>query len=92
MYYLDCLTSCQQVNAAGSLHQESKEEVWHRRYGHLGARSLQRLARDDLVDGFDYDVLQEIRFCESCAEGKNHRNPFPTSGGKVRGTSWFSTQ
>ena len=82
LYYLDCLTGCQEVNAADGLLQESKEDVWHRRYGHLGARSLQKLARDDLVDGFDYDVLQEIQFCESCAEGKNHRKPFPTSGGK----------
>ena len=46
--------------------------MWHLRYGHL--------TKDDLINGFDYDVSKETGFCESCAEGKQHRNPFPTSG------------
>jgi len=32
----------------------SKEDLWHRRYGHLGAKSLQKLARGNLVGEFDY--------------------------------------
>lgn len=27
-------------------------------------------------------ILQEIQFCELCTEEKNHRSPFPMSGGK----------
>lgn len=56
LYYLDCLTSCQHANAAECSHEESREEVWHRRFGHLGTQSLQRLMKDKLVDGFDYNV------------------------------------
>ena len=82
LYYLDCLTSCQQINAAASVCQETREEVWHRRFGHLGARNLQKLAKDKLVDGFDYDVSKQIGFCESCAEGKHQKSQFPTNGGK----------
>ena len=82
LYYLDCLTGCQQINAAASVCQETRGEVWHRRFGHLGARNLQKLAKDKLVDGFDYDVSKKIGFCESCAEGKHHRSQFPTNGCK----------
>ena len=39
---------------------------------------MQKLAREGLVDGFDYDVSKVINFCESCTEGK-HRQKFPTS-------------
>ena len=35
-----------------------------------------------MVDGFDYDSSKDIDFCESCVEGKIHRFPFPTDGGK----------
>ena len=82
LYYLDCLTSCQNVNIAENSHQGSKEEVWHRRFGHLGVRNLQKLAKDELVSGYDYDVSKQIGFCESCTEGKHYRSQFPTVGGQ----------
>ena len=40
------------------------------------------MARDRLVDGFDYDPQQKIDFCESCVDGKHHRSRFPIGGGK----------
>ena len=43
LYYFDCLIGSQHVNVTGSVCQESKEEVWHRRFGHLGVRNLQKL-------------------------------------------------
>jgi len=80
LYCLDCQSkpcTTRRVNAA-----EVKENVWHRRFGHLGVRNLQKLAKDKLADGFDYDLSKGIDFCESCTEGKHHRSRFPTSGGK----------
>jgi len=69
LYYLDCQskTTSERVNAA-----EVKENVWHRRFGHLGVRNLQKLAKDKLADGLDYDPSKGIGFCESCTEGKHH--------------------
>ena len=58
-----------------------KEDVWHRRYGHLGVQILKQLAASQLVDGFDYDSTKKIIFCDSCTEGKHHRSPFPVGGG-----------
>ena len=74
LYYLNCQAK-QQVNAV-----QCKEELWHRRYGHLGTQSLWKLARDKLVDNFDFDVSKEIDFCETCVEGKHHRSQFKSNG------------
>ena len=82
LYYLECGTNCQQINTVENQSWESKEQVWHRRFGHLEVRNLKKLAKDRLVDGFDYDESKEICFCESCAEGKHHRSQSPTSGCK----------
>ena len=62
--------------------QESKEDKWHRRFGHLGVRNLQKLAKEKLVNGFDYDPSKEISFCQACVKGKLHDSQFSTTGGK----------
>ena len=59
---------------------KTKEDVWHRRYGHLGAQNLERLARDKLVEGFDYDATKKPTFCEPCIDGKQSKMPFPKTG------------
>ena len=62
----------------------SKEDLWHRRYGHLGAKSLQQLARSNLVEEFDYNASNEISFCEPCVKGKHRRSQFPTHSEKKK--------
>ena len=39
--------------------------------------NLQKLAKEELVDSFDFNSLQNINFCEPCLEGKHHRRKFP---------------
>ena len=34
----------------------------HRRFGHLGTQSLQKLAKEKMVDGFDYNSAKEQFF------------------------------
>ena len=85
LYYLNCLTDHQQANAADKRNQQTKEDIWHRRYGHLGVQNLQKLAKEELVDGFDYNSLRDVNFCEPCLEGKHQRRKFPTDGGKRSG-------
>ena len=58
---------------------ENKGSIWHRRYGHLGARNLEELVRHVMVDGFDYNSSTESDLCESCAAGKFPRSKFPQS-------------
>ncbi len=59
---------------------KAKENLRHRRFGHLGEQGLKQLARGDFVRGFDYNLSRDIEFCEDCVSGKIHRKPFPTTG------------
>ncbi len=79
LYYLNCepLSDNLHVNAATN---PAKENLWHRRFGHLGEKNLHNLAKDGLVIGFDNDVSKNIDFCEPCVSGKIHRSSFPKNG------------
>ena len=78
LYYLKCKPlKNEQINSAS---HQSKENLWHRRFGHLGERNLCTLKKDGLVNGLDYNVSKEIDFCESCVSGKIHQSSFPKSG------------
>ena len=54
LYYLNCREDRQKLNVEAKKSQGTEEIIWHRRYGHLGARSLEEPVRHDMVDGFDY--------------------------------------
>ena len=62
LYYLNCHSHLQKVHTAANKSLETKEDIWHRRYGHLGAGNLQKLARNQLVDGFNYDAAKGNQF------------------------------
>ena len=68
LYHLNCQADNEQINAAVNKSKETKEYTWHRRYGHLGVRNLQKLAKEKLVDDFDYNASRETSSCESCVE------------------------
>ena len=61
---------------------QTKESIWHRRYGHLAAGSLEGIAKEQLVDGFDYEPKKESSFCEPCVDGKQSTLSFPKTGGE----------
>lgn len=83
IYYLNCSEVHEAAHAATiCLGSNTKEEIWHRHFGHLGAKNLQKLVRDQLVTGLDYDVTKDTNFCEPCLDGKHHRSSFPKSGGR----------
>lgn len=42
-----------------NVHKETKEQTWHRRYGHLGVKNLKKLHNECLVNGFDFDVSKD---------------------------------
>ena len=60
LYYLRCEPMInERINSATD---QAGENLWHRRYGHLGERNLSKLKKDGLVNGFDYDISKEIDF------------------------------
>ena len=78
LYYLNCEPLYDRVNVSSD--QQSKEKLWHRRFGHLGMRNMNKLKKSELVDGFDYTTPEKLDFCKPCVSGKIHRSPFPKTG------------
>lgn len=74
------------TNAVSTCKNEDKKEaIWHRRYAHLRKKNLERIAKDHLVEGLDYNISKNATFCESCVSWKQHEIPFPKTGGKLSG-------
>ena len=64
MYYLNCIDEQGTTHAATICSSgDTKEEIWHQRFGHLRMKNLQKLATDQLVNGLDYDVTKDIKLC-----------------------------
>ena len=82
LYYLKCRWNGASINSAETQARVSKEDMWHWRFGHLGTRNLQKLAKEKLVNAFDYESSRAISFCQPCVEDKLHKSPFPMNGGK----------
>ena len=78
LYYLDHNNRIHQAYV-GSDCKRSKETMWHRRFGHLGAQGMQELAKSKMVKGLDFEMFS---FCERCIQGKSHRLPFQESSVK----------
>lgn len=72
------------ANVAGVL---ETAELWHRRFGHLGYGNLERLVRENLVDGIGVPAnafkTAGAEVCEPCELSKQHRHPFPASETKT---------
>ena len=87
MYYLNCARSNLSVKESHTAMKcastdRRKESIWHRRYGHLGARNLERIAKEQLVYGFDHEPKKKSSFCEPCVDGKQSTLPFPKTRGE----------
>ena len=81
LYYLNC-RDIQQATAAKHGGGMSQEQLWHRRYGHLGVQNMRKLVAEEMVVGLDCKMSKDIGVCEPCVEGKHHRANFDTSGAK----------
>ena len=43
---------------------------------------MEQIAKEQLVDGSDYEPKKESSFCEPCVDGKQSTFPFPKTGGE----------
>lgn len=75
LYYLDQGDPTHQVCLASSF----KENIWHRRFGHLGISGMKALSKNRMVTGFDFDWKQKPEFSEPCAKRKDYRLSFQKS-------------
>lgn len=58
--------------------EDEKLKLWHRRYGHINYSNLEKLIKNDMVDGIDKLKLNKVEFCESCVNGKMTKLQFGT--------------
>ncbi|GBE87024.1 hypothetical protein SCP_1002700 [Sparassis crispa] len=53
-------------------------ESWHRRYGHLGFTGLEKLYKENLVEGLTVDEnSMPLTQCEACVQAKQARRAYP---------------
>ena len=81
LYYLNCRDT-QQATAAKHGGGMSQEELWQRRYGHLGVQNMRKLVAEEMVVGLDCKMSKDMGVCEPCVEGKHHCAKFDTGGAK----------
>jgi transposase InsO family protein len=77
LYRLNC-TEVGQVQNAMLTSVESRQNLWHRRLGHLGIKNMELLK--DMVDGLDFTKENHVKPCLSCFKGKQTRLPFVSTG------------
>lgn len=71
------------VFATHSHNKPTNIDTWHRRLGHVGYSTIEKMVNDTLVDGLDVTTMQKgPGMCEDCIMGKHARRPF--DGGEQR--------
>jgi hypothetical protein len=70
-----------QMKTMQALSTETQNEarLWHRRLGHTGYSTLQKMAKNEVVEGFPEAKVFEEEICWDCSAAKQVRKPFPSS-------------
>ena len=60
LYYLNCARAHKANATSEDPKQESKEVIWHKRYGHLGVQNLQKLAMTKISTSVNLVLTKSI--------------------------------
>ncbi|GJU88422.1 retrovirus-related pol polyprotein from transposon TNT 1-94 [Tanacetum coccineum] len=77
VYILDMTSSLQQ-SCFFAKASESLNRLWHKRLAHLNFKTINQLAKQNLVIGLPSFVYSKDKPCSSCEKGKHHRANFKT--------------
>nr|GEU32351.1 retrovirus-related Pol polyprotein from transposon TNT 1-94 [Tanacetum cinerariifolium] len=77
VYVLD-MTSSAQESCFFAKAYENLSWLWHKRLAHLNFKTINKLAKQNLVIGLPSLVYSKDKPCSSCEKGKNHRANFKT--------------
>ena len=72
------------AEAAAFMAKHEDADLWHQRYGHLGAQNMHLLQHHRMVDGLHISPKPQLKFFESCVLGKQSRDPFRLVNGVRR--------
>jgi hypothetical protein len=73
-----CATEVQEArteNTYAAVKTLESWETWHKRFGHISYRGLEKLLKDHLVDGFNIDTRTPKLDCIACTEAKQRVEP-----------------
>ncbi|GJU31285.1 retrovirus-related pol polyprotein from transposon TNT 1-94 [Tanacetum coccineum] len=77
VYDLD-MTSSAQESCFFAKASENLNWIWHKRLAHLNFKTINKLAKQNLVVGLPLLVYSKDKPCSSCEKGKHHRASFKT--------------
>ncbi|GKC93843.1 retrovirus-related pol polyprotein from transposon TNT 1-94 [Tanacetum coccineum] len=77
VYVLD-MTSSAQESCFFAKASKNLNWLWHKRLAHLNIKTINKLAKQNLVIGFPLLVYSKDKPCSSCEKGKHHRASFKT--------------
>ncbi|GJY87433.1 retrovirus-related pol polyprotein from transposon TNT 1-94 [Tanacetum coccineum] len=77
VYILD-MTSYAQESCFFAKSSENLNWLWHKRLAHLNFKTINSLAKQNLVTGLPSLVYSKDKPCSSCEKGKHHRANFKT--------------
>ncbi|GJU35737.1 retrovirus-related pol polyprotein from transposon TNT 1-94 [Tanacetum coccineum] len=77
VYVLDMISSAQE-SCFFAKASENLNWLWHKRLAHLNFKTINKLAKQNLVIGLSLLVYSKDKPCSSCEKGKHHRASFKT--------------
>ncbi|GJR86016.1 retrovirus-related pol polyprotein from transposon TNT 1-94 [Tanacetum coccineum] len=77
VYVLD-ITSSAQESCFFAKASENLNWLWHKRLAHLNFKTINKLAKQNLIIGLPSLVYSKDKPCSSCEKGKHHRASFKT--------------
>ncbi|GKA81636.1 RNA-directed DNA polymerase, eukaryota, reverse transcriptase zinc-binding domain protein [Tanacetum coccineum] len=77
VYVLD-MTSSEQESCFFARATENLNWLWHKRLAHLNFKTINQLAKQNLVMGLPSLVYSKDKPCSSCEKGKHHKASFKT--------------
>ena len=83
MYRLNCTVQKAFVTVAAFDHSPNCVHLWHRRLGHRDFQAIEKITRENLGIGLNFNKCQVNSECEVCCEGKIARGPFPKKSESV---------
>ncbi|GKC00629.1 retrovirus-related pol polyprotein from transposon TNT 1-94, partial [Tanacetum coccineum] len=76
--YVLNMTSSAQGSCFFAKASENLNWLWHKRLAHLNFKTINKLAKQNLVIGLPLLVFSKDKPCSSCKKGKHHRASFKT--------------
>ena len=67
------------VNINTNLYTMNNISIWHQRLGHISKDYIRKMKENNLVEGLDVNLKDELQMCHGCSLGKLKKTPVKSS-------------